>query len=150
MILTPCESEASSICFPLPTWFPGQVEEIVLWGRTWEWWPVETSVDAYVSFLQMIPRIHTLTLCGIDLNMILQAVEIASDKEDVSVPESLPNAGSTMVEQVVGPQKYFQQVRSLPMPSETPPRIFPTTMYGWIVSAHLSLSCVTTITALCK
>jgi hypothetical protein len=79
--------------------------------------------------------------------MILQAVQIASDKEDASVPEPPPtNAGSTTGEQVVGSQKYFQQVRSLSMLSETPPRIFPTAVYAWMVSAHLSLSCVTTIT----
>jgi hypothetical protein len=124
------------------------VEEIVLWGRTWEGrGPAKASVSGYVSFLQSIPHIHTLTLCGIDLNMILQAVEIASDKEDASVPEPPPtNAISTTGEQVVGSRKYFQQVRSLSMLSETPPRIFLTAVYAWMVSALLSLSCVTTIT----
>jgi hypothetical protein len=119
------------------------VEEIVLWGETRapEWWTIEASVDHYVSFLQRIPRIHTLMLCGVDLNMVLQAVKIAGDKEDASVPESLPNAGSTMGEQVVGSQKYFQQVRSFLTPSETPPRVLPTALSKWIVSVHRSHSC---------
>jgi hypothetical protein len=145
LILTPCKSDVST-CFPLPTWFPGQVEEIVLWGKTWQWWPVAASVDYYVSFLRGIPHIRTLTLCGVDLDIILQAAEIASSKDDTSTLELPPSAGLTTGEQVGGSQKYFQQVRSLSIAGETPPRIFPTVLSDWSVSVHRSSSRVTTIT----
>jgi len=99
MILTHGMSQAPSQCFPLPTWFSGQAEEIVLWDGVW--WP---SVDACVSFLQRIPCIHTLTLRGVDMDMVLQAVEI---QKDTSILESLPSAesGSTTGEQVVTSRK---------------------------------------------
>ena len=145
LILTPCWSNnvRVSTCFPLPTWFPGQVEEIVLWGKTvtWQWWPVEAPVpvDYYASFLHRIPHIRTLTLRGVDLDMILQAVEIASSTEDTSTLELPPSAGLTTGEQVGGSQKYFQQVRSLPIAGETPPRIFPTALSDWSVSVHTSI-----------
>ena len=133
LILTPCWSDDFQVStgFPLPTWFPGQVEEIVLWGKTWQRWPVQASVDYYVAFLRRIPNIRTLTLCGVDLDMILQAVEIASSNEDTRTFELLPSAGSTTGKQVGGSQKYFQRVRSLSIADETPPRIFPTALSEW-------------------